>query len=53
MKARVNRSRKFLTTKVGFDLFRKVLIIPKQSRDYLFTYTSGNIFYFPFIKDEL
>ncbi len=63
MKARVSRSRKFVTSKVGFDLSRKVFIIPEQSRDYLSTYASslfsysgmagGNIFYFPFIKDKL
>jgi len=63
MKARMSRSRKFLTSKVGFDLSRKVFIIPEQSRDYLFIYASslfsslgmagGNMFYFPFIKDKL
>ena len=63
MKARVSRSRKFVKSKVGFDLSRKVFIIPEQPRDYLFTYPSllfsflgtagGNIFYFSFIKDKL
>ena len=63
MKARVSRSRKFVTSKVGFDLPRKVFIIPEQSKDYFFTYASsllsysgmagGNIFYFPFIKDKM